>query len=446
MTGIYGPFRVFAFLLLCVSAPAFAQQSQPTILAPFEIEHGPGPDPTQGMIRLDVSVTDKSGNPVSGLGRHDFTLRDNGQPEKIVSFQAFGFTAKPDPPVEVILVIDELNMPYVPRHGTAESLTPEQEAESFLRQNQGHLSQPVSVYRITNDRVTASTQGSFDGNALAEEIASRRQPHVIWKMPMISESLGQAVAGGNIAWRITHSLTALGSIAIQERLKPGRKLMFWLGPGWQIDRRRGTGLYDFFSELSTRLREARIELWSATEWPLDDGYGNPVPVSEFSSPDLLKGVKPEMDDFGYLALQAVATQTGGGILATSRDLADLIGKRVEEASTFYSLTFDPSRTNVEDEYHDLKVEAGNPDFTTHTRTGYFDQPVFYDQPPGVTQRVNVEQLEHTLASIGNSSDGDLARQLYAIELTERLNSVKLATWEARLKGEKGAAGSCGAGR
>ncbi len=388
------------------------------------------------MIRLDVSVTDKSGNPVSGLGRHDFTLRDNGQPEKIVSFQAFGFTAKPDPPVEVILVIDELNMPYVPRHGTAESLTPEQEAESFLRQNQGHLSQPVSVYRITNDRVTASTQGSFDGNALAEEIASRRQPHVIWKMPMISESLGQAVAGGNIAWRITHSLTALGSIAIQERLKPGRKLMFWLGPGWQIDRRRGTGLYDFFSELSTRLREARIELWSATEWPLDDGYGNPVPVSEFSSPDLLKGVKPEMDDFGYLALQAVATQTGGGILATSRDLADLIGKRVEEASTFYSLTFDPSRTNVEDEYHDLKVEAGNPDFTTHTRTGYFDQPVFYDQPPGVTQRVNVEQLEHTLASIGNSSDGDLARQLYAIELTERLNSVKLATLEARLKGEK----------
>ena len=59
-----------------------------------------------------LSVTDKSGQPVAGLKQEDFTLRDDGQPGKIVSFQAFdGVTAKPDPAVEIILVIDELNMP-----------------------------------------------------------------------------------------------------------------------------------------------------------------------------------------------------------------------------------------------------------------------------------------------------------------------------------------------
>jgi hypothetical protein len=65
------------------------QQSQLPLVEPLEVEHGPVPGPTQGMIRLDVVVTDKSGNPVTGLRQQDFTLRDNGQQANIVSFQAF---------------------------------------------------------------------------------------------------------------------------------------------------------------------------------------------------------------------------------------------------------------------------------------------------------------------------------------------------------------------
>ena len=51
-------------------------------------------------------VADKSGKPVPGLQQQDFTLLDNKQPQKIVSFQA-GTMA--DPPVEAILVVDEAN-------------------------------------------------------------------------------------------------------------------------------------------------------------------------------------------------------------------------------------------------------------------------------------------------------------------------------------------------
>jgi len=415
-----------------VSSPQMGmQQSPPRLVEPFEVERGPVPDPTQGMIRLDVVVTDKSGNPVTGLRQQDFTLRDNGEPANIVSFQAFDrVTANPDPAVEVILVIDELNMPDLPL------LAAEREAENFLHQNQGHLGQPVSIYRITKDGLSASAQPSWDGNALADEIAHGREPHVIWKTSMISESLGSVAGGGLISWRITHSLIALGSIAIEERRKPGRKLMFWLGPGWQVDGRGGTGLFDFSTELSTRLREARIALWSATEWPFYDARGNPLPVSTFIYKDFLQGVKPETHDFGYLALHVVATQSGGGVLATSKDLAGLIDKRVGEASTFYSLTFDPRRTNEVDEYHALKVEVGKPDLTAHTSTGYFDEPVFYDQPPPGIERVTVEQLEHALSTINGSSDAEVARQLSGMELSQRLSTARLATLKARLKGKK----------
>ena len=50
-------------------------------------------------MTLDVVVTDKSGRPLPGLQQQDFTLLDNKQPQKIVSFHAVeGGTATPDPP------------------------------------------------------------------------------------------------------------------------------------------------------------------------------------------------------------------------------------------------------------------------------------------------------------------------------------------------------------
>ena len=249
---------------------------------------------------------------------------------------------------------------------------------------------------------------------------------------MVSGSVGTGVVSPNPL----HSLIALGSIAIEERHRPGRKLMFWMGPGWQFNTVTADGLFDFVTEFSTRLRDARIDLWSATEWPYYDSSGHVLPVTDFIDKDYLGGLTPEKVNFSYLSLHVIATQTGGGILETRNDLAGLMSKRVEEASAFYSLTFDPPRTNQVDEYHVLKVEVGNPDLTAHTSTGYFDEPVFYDQSPAGIERVTVEQLEHALSTLDGSSDADIARQLSCLELSERLSTAKLATLEARLKGKK----------
>ncbi len=68
------------------------------------------PYPTQGLIRVDVAVTDKSGKPVTGLLEKDFTLLDNNEQQKIVTFQAFNGGIQPATSFEVVLVIDELNM------------------------------------------------------------------------------------------------------------------------------------------------------------------------------------------------------------------------------------------------------------------------------------------------------------------------------------------------
>ena len=375
-------------------------------------------------------VTDKKGNPVTGLTQQDFTLQDNGQPAKILSWQAFdGITARPDPPVEVILVIDELNLP------AALVSAADDEARNFLQQNHGHLAQPVSIYRITKDGLSASAQPSLDGNLLADEIAHRSEPRTIWRAQMVSQSIGRLAKDGALHSKL-QSLVALGSIAIEERRKPGRKLMFWLGPGWHFENAVGIGAFDFLTELLTRLREARIELWKATEWPYFSANGQPALLGDVVFPEDLTDLTPEKVSLINLALYVVATQTGGGVLATPSNLGALIGKRVEEASKFYSLTFDPPPTNKVDEYHDLKVEVSESNSTVRTSTSYYNQPVFYDRPPAGIERVTVAQLEHALRTAQGNSDTEVARQLSGMELAERLSTARLATLEALLKGKK----------
>jgi hypothetical protein len=160
---------ICALLLLYLPGLASAQQTQLEIPGLGDYEPAPmSPmyDPTQGTIRLDVEVKDKSGNPVTGLRQQDFTLQDNGRPGTIVTFQAFdGLRERPDPPVEVILVIDELSTQDGPQLQAAED-----EAETFLRQNQGHLAQPVSIYRITKDGPWMGSYSATDGTPLPKKL------------------------------------------------------------------------------------------------------------------------------------------------------------------------------------------------------------------------------------------------------------------------------------
>jgi VWFA-related protein len=372
-------------------------------------------------------VTDKSGKSASGLERKDFTLLDNGQPAKIVSFSAFNAVASnPDPPVEVILVIDTVN------HKLRKVPDVQPDVVKFLRQNGGHLVQPVSIFRLSESGLSVTPQPSTDGNALVAEISRKdglREVSLEKGDLRIQNSSFQ-----NQALDPQTALRALGSIILMERRKPGRKLLVWVGYGGPV----GEKSFEWITEFSTRIREARITLSSVTLWR-DGAY----PYEFF-----LKGVKSAGQSTpDNLALEVLAAQSGGHVLEIEADesmemagkkaeLVALIDSCVEDASGFYTVTFNPPQTDQLDEYHDLKLEVARPGLTARTSTGYYDQPVYYDQPYVPSERVAVDQLEQTLVKIKGSSDAEIARQLSSMELTERLSSIRLSSWKSRLPGAK----------
>jgi hypothetical protein len=208
------------------------------------------------------------------------------------------------------------------------------------------------------------------------------------------------------------------------------------------------------TEFSTRLREARITLLSA--WPnLDQAVvlslWGPQPLSvtgtvspiDYRAYPAYQPVKSAGEARGQnLAMPVLATQSGGGVLNGVGDVAGLIGENIDNANAFYTLEFDPPNANQVDEYHDLKVEVGKPDLKVHTNTGYYDEPSYRDQPAGA-RRVTVEQLEQMLGMAHGSGDKEVAEELSGLELTERMRSMRLSSWEAQLPGKRSRAALVG---
>jgi VWFA-related protein len=321
----------------------------------------PAPEHGEGRIKLDVVVTDKAGKPVSGLDAKDFTLLDNNQPGKILSFQAIdGIVQKAHPPVEVILVIDTINFPMQSVAFTR------QQIEKFLRQNGGHLAQPVSLFVLTNKGLNAQQPTSTDGNALAADL-----DHVSIPLRTIGGSAGDNGAGELFKL----SIDSLNFIVRNEMTKPGRKLLIWSNSGWPLlNNQRNMSspearqqYFKLIVQLSNRLREARISVYSISS---GETYSDAREYEGF-----LKGVKsPDKAGIPNLALRVLAIQSGGRILGPSNDMAGQMNSCIEDAGAFYSLSFDPPPAAQQNEYHDLKVQIGKPGLTARTSSGYYNQP------------------------------------------------------------------------
>ena len=404
----------------------------------------------EGIIHLDVAATDSEGKLFSGLAAKDFTLTDNGVPQKISSFAASNqSTDENERLTEVVLLLDEVDL------SPAQLELVKNESIKFVRQNGGHLGQPTSVYWFTTSGLYATSAPTTEGTALAEDIAQHNSRRKVWAISrgytpfMTTESENYA--------RWNRCLGAVYTIAIERRRVPGRKLLLWLGLGWLAvhgPEQYKDAAFSSLVELSTRIREARMvisevtaraEPFTARSEPFTARTRTEPTASEFkdSYKDYVAGVRTptelERRGFGpysHFALPVLAIQSGGLVLDELSDISRSIERCVEDARMFYAISFDPPYATQPDEYHDLKVQIEGPGLSARTNNGYYDQPVFYDQPSFAARRVSVHELEQILNTANAEHDDELAKQLSGLELSERLSSNLLSFWKSRLRGKK----------
>ncbi len=405
-----------------------------------------------GLIRLDVTVTDQAGEPIGLLHRSDFTLLDNGQPQNIVAFQASNDDAAAiDSTASVVILLDMLQVP--PEMAVFE----QEQTIAFLRRYDGFLLRPVTIYSLDAHGLTRIPGPSRDGNLLAKELAS----NMTTKVPRDSRGIPQdAIDKTYGRYPQLEAVRAIGVIAAEQSRNPGRKLLLWVGSGLND---RGSGayldttyyyrpmqgeggvlanamadplfaqhLFDKICWYSALLREARVSIdafslgeqtWSLTQpnWGLQkDAW------TAFE-----KGVHaPAQANVMDLYKKVLAVQSGGRVVPEGRDLATQMTESVQRLAVFYTLTFEPPLAAHADEYHSLAVTIARPGLTAATSTGYYDQPYYEDAPNAVMQHVTVAELQQRLQA---DSKRAVTQALPNLILSERLTSAQQATLRAEVR-------------
>ena len=295
------------------------------------------------------------------MGGKRVRLRGNAQ--KILSFQAVSKVQPVDPPVRIILLVDEVNLNFTRVAYERDQI------KKFLQLNNGVLSHPMSMAFFSDTGTELQDVTSRDGNALLQAFDQHENA-----LRTIRRDQGFYGA----VERLQLCLNTLGSLAAKEAQTPGRKMVVWISPGWPILSGPGIELtakeqaseFATLVSLSTALRTARITLYNVNPEGAGAGVGREFYYKEFLKPvTAANRVLP-----GDLALQVLAQQSGGEVFTPSNDIAAQLTNCVADVDTFYTLTLDAAPPDKPNQYHALTVKVATPGLTARTRAGYYQQP------------------------------------------------------------------------
>ena len=347
-----GRLGVMFSILLCASM-GLAQQEVPAPKAA-------APSPQSQSVRLDVVVTTKHGEePVPGLNAADFTVVDNQVPRKVTGFAA---RDGKNSQIEVVVVVDAVNAWH--RTVTFEK----GEIERFLRANGGHLEYPTQLVLFTDTSTQIQNGFSKDGNMLSKGLD---------QLEVGLRSIRQSSGIYGESERMGLSIKALQMLIARESVFPGRKVVLWISPGWpllsnpwiHVDKKEQLDTFKTIEALSTALRQARITLYSIDPLGMTDaGTLNVSAYQSFRKPVR----KPRDAQFGDLALQILAEQTGGQVLNSSNDVTKLLDKAMKDTGAYYELSFDAA-ADEPDTYHALEIKVDKAGLVARTRTGYYSR-------------------------------------------------------------------------
>ncbi len=344
--------RLCFFLLVFMFSNAVGSAQEPSPAAPIDA----------GMINLDVVVTAKSGPPVSGLQQQDFTILDNKVPQTITSFRA---VRGREAPIEVVLVVDDVNT------GIEHIAYERSEIDKFLKTDGGQLAHPIILAFLTDDGLKVEGDFSSDGNALSAALDKYTLGlHTILRSGGIYSDME----------RFQVSMKALFELGASAAARPGRKLILWISPGWpllstpgmeqQLGAKQQQQIFDNVERLSTVLRQGHITLYSIDPLGTADFGGRAFRWEGFT-----KGVsKPSQADWGNLALQVIATQSGGLVRTSSNDITGSMKECLDDTLAYYEISFAPPLDQKRDSYHHLEVRMSDKKLTARTSQGYYAQP------------------------------------------------------------------------
>jgi VWFA-related protein len=386
------------------------------------------------LVQLDISVLDSDRRPIRGLTAADFTVLEDGKPQKIAAFAAI-----------------EVPAPSAPAAAWMRSIAPDVRTNEEAKRPEGRLFvillddamipfEPAAIRsakevarRIVDgigpaDRVavvfSAGSRGTqnFTGDrarllAAIETLNASYAIHTLgWDTapPAALQGLRGApppvpMTDPDITWRVA-SMTTLRNVAESLIAAPERrKLLIYVSPGIGVDtssastptlasangrpialKQANADLFHQMSDLFRRMRLANVTIYPvdpcglgglesyalrvASGLPALRGATQPPPPSY----DWLMPTQPPAAEFlaRHIAtvnmdfLMASASNTGGKAIVNTNEFESGINQIFAENGSYYLIGYAPPDRNGPGSLHRLEVRVNRRDVSVRTRNGY----------------------------------------------------------------------------
>jgi VWFA-related protein len=340
------------------------------LLATAVLHGRQAPDPQQrpptirtgtNVVRVDATVIDGDGKPVTDLTADDFEIREDGKPQPITSFKLLEVTGEPT---------DELSLPIrSPDHAAAEAAR--DDVRVFLVfWDDYHIDPFVSTVR-SREQLTRFLLDAFgptdlvafmdpltpldairftrDRRALADHAHSLKGRRGVYVPPRSVLEEGQLHRGDVERLRAQVTAGALkGAMLHLGAIREGRKSIIYIG---ETLGPLGSDLSRALSDLLRTANDTNTAIYTVDPRGLQAGRG---------------GVMMRMSD----VLPSLAYGSGGEPIS-SNDMSRSLRRVIDHASVVYLLGYAQQEIVYDGKFHEIKVRVKRPGLDVRARSGYW---------------------------------------------------------------------------
>jgi VWFA-related protein len=389
---LFTSLAIFTSFTPFTSLPRAAQQSQaPTFRSKIEI------------VQLDISVLDKHRQPVRDLTEKDFTILEDGKPQRIVGFSTFDVDDAAPPATGW--------MRDVPPDITTNDLKPESRLfvivmdDAMIPQDPFSLKASKEIAKNIIDKLSPEdlTAIVFTGDNRKTQDFTKDKTKLLAALDKFNPGLnGYRFASDSPpcppatpcpapvdtdVWFYQSSVRTLENVADYLVAVPNRrKSLFWVSPGVPvgvcepIKGEPNTPLVtpppcvwnkDWVIDLNHRTDEVfrKAQRANVTFYPIDPmGLGG---IRNY----LTMRVGQTAAIFNTALIQdylvAAAANTGGRAVMNINEFGPEIAEIFEENKSYYLIAFEPSNPKDDGTLRKLSVKVNRPDVDVRTRSGYY---------------------------------------------------------------------------